>query len=47
MIEQFFLALFDVLPPLVAGGLLGNWVVHLYGEYRESINARNERNARE
>lgn len=35
MIEQFFLALFDVLPALVVGGLLGIWVAHLYGEYRE------------
>lgn len=46
MIEQFFLALFDVLPALVVGGLLGVWVTHLYGEYRNDLNARNARIAR-
>jgi hypothetical protein len=35
MIERFFLALFDVLPALVVGGLLGAWVTHLYREFRE------------
>ena len=46
MIETFFLAFFDVLPALVVGGLLGAWVTHLYGEYRElreSIEARRAR----
>lgn len=35
MIERFFLALFDVLPALVVGGLLGAWVTHLYREFRD------------
>jgi hypothetical protein len=35
MIERFFLALFDVLPALVVGGLLGAWVTNLYREFRE------------
>lgn len=51
MIEHFFLALFEVLPTLVVGGLLGAWVTHLYGEYREfrdSIEAsRNSRKSSE
>lgn len=40
MIEQFFLALFDVLPALVVGGLLGVGVTHLYREYRETSDLR-------
>lgn len=35
MMARFFLALFEVLPALVVGGLLGAWVVHLYREFRE------------
>lgn len=35
MMELFFLALFEVLPALVVGGLLGAWVTHLYREFRE------------
>lgn len=42
MIERFFPALFDVLPALVVGGLLGAWVAHLYGEFREFRKSRDK-----
>lgn len=35
MIERFFLALFDALPPFVVGMLFGAGLMGLYREFRE------------